>query len=252
MHARLGFAIAAHLDPDVLLIDEVLTVGDAGFQQQAFDRIVEMVAGGVPVVVVSHQLDAIARLCTHALLLDAGRVVRAGTPQECIGAYLHGAGSDVGRGAASSGDASAGAGAVRIEALTVAGDVVPSGSRVGGTLSCAVRESGWIDPESVALRIRSAQTGETLFETSTLHLGVGLPNEGVFTVELDLQLNVPPGHYLVESFVWDRIMERESFTGPATHLEVLGGTEFRGSVQMNPQIRLAAGARPLVVQRGIE
>ena len=80
MQARLGFAIAAHLDPDVLVIDEVLAVGDASFQQRAFARVQELVRGAIPVVVVSHQLEAISTLCTRAMLLDRGRMVHAGTP----------------------------------------------------------------------------------------------------------------------------------------------------------------------------
>jgi lipopolysaccharide transport system ATP-binding protein len=64
MNARLGFAIAAHLDPDVLIIDEVLSVGDLSFQNRAFGRIQDLVRSGIPVVIVSHQLDRVAALCT--------------------------------------------------------------------------------------------------------------------------------------------------------------------------------------------
>src|SRR3954470_23249118 len=88
MNARLGFAIAAHLNPDVLVVDEVLAVGDWRFQRKAFDRIGEMVNRGLPVVVVSHQLDRIASLCNDCLLLDRGRVVKRGHPEECISHYL--------------------------------------------------------------------------------------------------------------------------------------------------------------------
>ena len=88
MNARLGFAIAAHMSPDVLIVDEVLAVGDWRFQRKAFERIGEMVRRGLPVVIVSHQLDRIASLCTHCLLLDRGRVVKRGTPDECIAHYV--------------------------------------------------------------------------------------------------------------------------------------------------------------------
>ena len=88
MNARLGFAIAAHMSPDVLIVDEVLAVGDWRFQRKAFERIGDMVRRGLPVVIVSHQLDRIASLCTHCLLLDRGRVVKRGTPDECIAHYV--------------------------------------------------------------------------------------------------------------------------------------------------------------------
>src|SRR5690348_536008 len=89
MNARLGFSIAAHISPDVLIIDEVLAVGDFRFQQKAFDQIKAMCTSGIPVAIVSHQLERISSLCTHAILLDRGRVIKRGTPGDCIEAYLH-------------------------------------------------------------------------------------------------------------------------------------------------------------------
>src|SRR6185369_465669 len=79
MNARLGFSIAAHLEPDILIIDEVLAVGDMWFQERAFGRIRELANSGIPVVMVSHQLDRIAELCTDCILLDRGEVVTRGT-----------------------------------------------------------------------------------------------------------------------------------------------------------------------------
>src|SRR5690349_15481894 len=88
MNARLGFSIAAHLEPDVLLIDEVLSVGDFKFQSRAFSKISELVRRAIPVVVVSHQLDQIATLCTHAIYLEHGQIAEAGSPNDCIRRYL--------------------------------------------------------------------------------------------------------------------------------------------------------------------
>src|SRR5262245_28508354 len=90
MNARLGFAIAAHLDPEVLIIDEVLSVGDFRFQQKAFGRIQAMSRSGIPVVLVSHQLDRVAGLCTKAVALQQGFVLHQGDVSECIDAYLSG------------------------------------------------------------------------------------------------------------------------------------------------------------------
>jgi lipopolysaccharide transport system ATP-binding protein len=70
MNARLGFAIAAHLDPDVLIIDEVLSVGDRAFQQRCVERMRHFVETGCAIVFVSHHLDSILRLCGEAMLLD--------------------------------------------------------------------------------------------------------------------------------------------------------------------------------------
>ena len=87
MNARLGFAIAAHLDPDVLIIDEVLSVGDASFQAQCLQRMRDLVARGVPLVSVSHNLPSILALCSHALLLDHGEVRYIGDATETLREY---------------------------------------------------------------------------------------------------------------------------------------------------------------------
>jgi homopolymeric O-antigen transport system ATP-binding protein len=87
MNARLGFSIAAHLDPDVLLIDEVLSVGDMSFQEQCIERMRTMIRRGVPLVFVTHNLAAVLSLCTRAIVMDHGTVVFDGQPAEAIGAY---------------------------------------------------------------------------------------------------------------------------------------------------------------------
>ena len=93
MNARLGFSIAAHLNPDVLLIDEVLAVGDRAFQQKCYARMHDFRKQGVAIVFVSHHLPVVAQQCSHALLLDQGEVVRHGPPREVIAAYTAAAGA---------------------------------------------------------------------------------------------------------------------------------------------------------------
>jgi len=231
MQARLGFAIAAHLDPEVLVIDEVLAVGDAAFQQKAFGRVMELVQRRIPVVVVSHQLDAITALCTHAILLDRGRVVRQGTPHECIAAYLAGAAGVL--------PASGGEGAVRIESLVMPKTSVQAGTPLCLRLDCVVRKDGWTEPETVRVRIRSAQTGEMLFATGTQQLGIAIPNTGRFSLDFQLEMNLARGVYLIETFIWDRAMSRESFTGPSAHVEVRGDAASDGLVYLKPAGRLS-------------
>jgi homopolymeric O-antigen transport system ATP-binding protein len=87
MNARLGFAIAAHLDPDVLIIDEVLSVGDARFQERCLERMRELRARGIPLVFVSHNLLAVLELCTRAILIDRGSVRFDGSPNATIQEY---------------------------------------------------------------------------------------------------------------------------------------------------------------------
>jgi lipopolysaccharide transport system ATP-binding protein len=94
MKVRLGFAVAAFLEPEILLIDEVLAVGDAEFQKRCLGKMSEIGQGGRTIVFVSHSMPAILRLCDRAILLDHGRVVVHGPTHEVVRAYLE---TDTGR-----------------------------------------------------------------------------------------------------------------------------------------------------------
>ena len=87
MYVRLGFAIAAHLDPDILLLDEVLAVGDVAFQWKCLDRIERLRKAGRTIILVSHDLAAIERLCDRAILLSRGQIVCEGTPSVVTAEY---------------------------------------------------------------------------------------------------------------------------------------------------------------------
>jgi len=87
MALRLGFAIAAHLEPEVLLIDEAFAVGDTAFRDRCLGRMLAFKAAGTTMVLVSHERYLVEQLCDAALLLDHGRVVAAGRPEEAFAAY---------------------------------------------------------------------------------------------------------------------------------------------------------------------
>jgi ABC-type polysaccharide/polyol phosphate transport system ATPase subunit len=87
MYMRLGFSVAMHVQPDVLLLDEVLAVGDEAFQQKCFAKIWEYKRGGGTIVFVSHDQAAVERVCDRALLLDHGRCVEAGPAADVVSAY---------------------------------------------------------------------------------------------------------------------------------------------------------------------
>ena len=93
MVVRLGFAIAAYIQPDVLLLDEVLAVGDLAFQQKSFQRIAELKAAGTTMIFISHDLDAVQKLCDRVLLLAKGSVVDEGAPPNVIRRYREDIGS---------------------------------------------------------------------------------------------------------------------------------------------------------------
>jgi lipopolysaccharide transport system ATP-binding protein len=235
MNARLGFAIAAHLEPDILIIDEVLSVGDAAFQQKAFERIKQMATGGAPVVLVSHQLDRISELCSKAILLDRGVIRTSGTPVHCINTYLNSLTED---------SDSAHPGAVIRYERTFAPDgaVVDSGGQlrlvVSGYAEATNAPSTW----SPALRIVEADSRSEVHTITGLQRGVPLPVSGAFEYHFSLQMNVPAGRYTAFPIVWDAAGERDPITGPSVHIEVLEGKAFFGPVQLNTEWRVIQNA----------
>lgn len=88
MWVRAGFAVAAHLEPEILLVDEVLAVGDAAFQKKCLSRMRKVGEGGRTILFVSHSMSAITRLCKRAILIDQGRVVLDGPAPEVTSSYL--------------------------------------------------------------------------------------------------------------------------------------------------------------------
>lgn len=88
MYLRLAFAVAAHLEPEVLVVDEVLAVGDARFQRKCLDKMEDVGMAGRTVLFVSHDMAAITRLCPRAVLLDEGRVLADGPSSQVIGVYM--------------------------------------------------------------------------------------------------------------------------------------------------------------------
>jgi lipopolysaccharide transport system ATP-binding protein len=88
MYLRLAFAVAAHLEPEVLLVDEVLAVGDARFQKKCLNKMQDVGQQGRTVIFVSHDMSAVSRLCTRTVLLEEGKVLQDGPSQKVISAYL--------------------------------------------------------------------------------------------------------------------------------------------------------------------
>ena len=88
MYVRLAFAVAAHLEPEILIVDEVLAVGDAAFRLKCMDKMQEIREQGHTILLVSHNMDAISRMCGQVVLLESGKVVSCGSPEEVIPTYL--------------------------------------------------------------------------------------------------------------------------------------------------------------------
>jgi lipopolysaccharide transport system ATP-binding protein len=231
MAARLGFSVAAHLDPDVLLIDEVLAVGDFRFQERAYGRIRDMAKSGIPVVIVSHQLDRIAELCNEAILLDHGRLTFRGSASDCIGAYIELKPTE----AVADGEAPV----VFHDVRVVDGpDHVMSGEwftvRITGEIGAGIRSS--VDP--VAIALRSLATGRVTFGTTSGRLGIDLSKPGEFQLEVRLQANVPAATYIIETSALDGPDAQEVAWGKNSMIKVSDPGTYIGTAQCNPEMRL--------------
>ncbi len=88
MYLRLGFAIAAHLEPDILLLDEVLTIADASFQKKCLQKIKDVSRDGTTVLFVSHNLTSVEQVCDRALHIEGGRLFDEGKPEAVMAKYL--------------------------------------------------------------------------------------------------------------------------------------------------------------------
>ena len=88
MKARLGFAVATMVKPDILIVDEILAVGDARFRRKCMKRMKELLSGGTTLLFVSHNIEQVRKLCTHALWLDQGEAVMSGEVNEVCDKYL--------------------------------------------------------------------------------------------------------------------------------------------------------------------
>jgi lipopolysaccharide transport system ATP-binding protein len=202
MRLRLGFAVAAHLEPDVLIVDEVLAVGDAGFQKKCIQAMEGLRNIGRTVLFVSHNLAAVENLCSRGIWIDAGKIQMDGGAKEVIMAYMGSfagervSGSDLAETQNRSGN-----GAIRYTRLEYLG---PDGT------PCSMIRSG----DALVLRfhyhsektVRDPSFGFRLFTemgtliTETNHLLHGIhipkvePGDGYVELEID-SLNLVPGRY---------------------------------------------------------
>ena len=172
MLLRLGFSIAAHLDADVLLIDEVLAVGDEAFQRKCLRRISEQIAAGATVVLVSHDPGAIERVCERVVVLDAGQVVFDGPTAEGLLHYHRLMGTEHGGGALIRPPAQRTVEVMDVELRDEAGrasSVFKTGQAVA--VHVGLRAAGATRDPVLALEIRSADGGLVFRTITPIELG---------------------------------------------------------------------------------
>jgi lipopolysaccharide transport system ATP-binding protein len=203
MYVRLAFAVAAHLEPEILLVDEVLAVGDAEFQRRCLGRMQDFGQSGRTVLFVSHNMQAIARLCERTILLDDGQIERDGPSPDVVAHYLQsGEGTGSFREWSDADPAwSDGVAALRWGRVVQDGHTVDTADvrkRIGIEIGFTVREPGHAIFPKLKLNAAEGDIVFNAFDTdprwhdpvqpgdyvSTAWIPENVLNEGLFTVEL--------------------------------------------------------------------
>jgi ABC-2 type transport system ATP-binding protein len=170
MFVRLGFAVAVQADPDVLLVDEVLAVGDLAFQLKCFDHMMSVRASGTTIVVVSHNLNAVRRMCTRTVVLHGGEVRFDGDTADGISLFHELLGEPRDPDAPEPPDSKVRSGVAEIESFTLLGaDGAPSAHVATGDDLCfraQVRLDGAVDDPAFAFNI-STQQGLPVYTENT-------------------------------------------------------------------------------------
>jgi lipopolysaccharide transport system ATP-binding protein len=233
MYARLGFSVAAHVDPEVLIVDEVLSVGDFVFQQRCMDRIRSVIKGGTTVLFVSHNLKAVTEICQRAMLLDHGKVLAIGETDAVARKYLSlGLKADTPE-----------------ESKPVYISKVRIRDRAGEQATFESGQTAWVDVEVTArealekLAVVIWFTDETqyiIFHTSTERLGFApfsLQAGGTYRCTFELCLNIAHGtfHLVTEVYRYD-IQKGYDRQEPAATIFIGSTTAVGGAVNCFPRL----------------
>jgi len=234
MYLRLAFAVAAHLEPEILLVDEVLAVGDAAFQKRCLGKIGEVAEEGRTVIFVSHNLSAVERLCDSALVLDHGRLAFHGSTADAIERYLQA--GPAAQGLLTEAARRPGRGRVRLSRIQVFCGGKPalhltSGAPVDLTLDYRLAEGELAS----SIRVRVAWTnllGETLFVCLNDAAGYPIPElpgpSGSVRIEVP---SLPLNHGTYRLSAWIKSgRELEDSVTDAAELTVAGGDFFDSGV----------------------
>jgi homopolymeric O-antigen transport system ATP-binding protein len=235
MYARLGFSVAAHVDPDILIVDEVLSVGDMVFQNRCLEKMNSIIRGGATVIFVSHNLRAIAELCPQSILLEQGNVADIGPSEQVMKTYLERSGAQGRRVRSSEVSVSR----VKVRRLQAEGAAFESGEKIWVDVEVECDRGSGIAPFSVVLFVNDDRHCE-IFHTSTEYLGcppISLRPGERFACTFEIDLNLAGGtFYLGVSLFCFNIEKTLDRFFPAMTIFVNSLTEVRGVVNPHPRI----------------
>ncbi|CAN5239685.1 ABC transporter ATP-binding protein [soil metagenome] len=248
MYTRLGFAVAVHLDPDVLLVDEVLAVGDEYFQHKCFAKIAEFRQAKRTILLVSHDLGAVSRLCDRALWLDAGGVAASGSVRDVINAYHVRVGEREQRERAARGEIGGRWGSKEVEIassrlLGADGEervVLESG--MPAAIEIAYRNPAGVDDAVFGVYVYR-EDGTGVYGTNTLIDGCEVPVRaaGVARFVIDA-LELLPGGYDVDIGIIDPQDRYYDYHEKGLSLRVIGTSREAGLARLRHRWEFAAEA----------
>ncbi|MET0264783.1 MAG: ABC transporter ATP-binding protein [Duganella sp.] len=261
MQMRLGFSVATARRPDVLIVDEALSVGDAYFQHKSFERIRSFRAQGTTLLLVSHDKGAIQSVCDRAILLDKGRVSKEGTPEEIMDLYnamlAEREGESVTQETLDNGKVQtiSGTGQARVEQIALlkedgeAAEVHGVGSRVTLQIDVSVHDA--LDELTLGYRIKD-RLGQNIFGTNTFHKLkplTGLRAGQRLRVRCSFPLNLGPGSYSVATALHssdNHLTANYEWRDLALVFEVMNlkHSYFEGCTWLDPEITIEDGTAP--------
>lgn len=234
MFARLGFAIAVHVRPRILLVDEVLSVGDRAFRARCMERMNELLRGGATVVFVSHDIDAVRRFCRRTLVLDRGCMAYLGSSAEAVRAYFDAC-------QAGGAPAAAGTDCARFEQVCVADAHGRGGPfRPGDAVRLDCVTAGDVPPPAIRLTLARADDRLALFHAMARgapHSAASAQGARRVDIRFDFRLNVPPGEYVATLDAAQAGQSGEVRCGVDVARLIVAGTSCgTGLVHLDPRI----------------
>ena len=236
MYVRLAFAVAAHLEPEILVVDEVLAVGDAAFQQKCLGKTKDFSKAGTTVLMVSHNMGFIREVCNRAILLHAGEVSRDGACSETVSAYLQADTATSGakwlRTAAPSGEAT-------ITEISLSS--VEGGDGTAFVIGDAVRVDMTIDfhrpiPHPQFGVLIYSIDGTSVLDLRTRHGGPDIPlASGINSMSMTVgELNLYPGEYYLSAWVEDLGSTSSNWIEDCLRFTILPRNGPFGDMCLNP------------------
>jgi len=233
MYARLGFSVAAHLDPDILVIDEVLSVGDFAFQGKSLQKMRSIAAGGATVLFVSHNLKAVSELCSRTVLMDAGAIADDGPTSEVLQSYLARERAKL---------REERQGHVRFRSVAMR-------NATGSTVRFKPGEKVWVDVTfhaneacknvAVVVQVLDEQLGD-VFNTSNERLGhppIALEKGQSCSITFELDLHLTNGTFHVGVYLYQYEVQREfDKILPAVTFFVESDVDVRGGANLYPKV----------------